>query len=80
MPGAGSNPTMPSLTDQAGPVRPPERRFGLRALVASVALVLVAVPFGLLFFLVQAEWGPLARADAGARDDLHAYAVEHAPS
>ena len=71
---------MPCRTHQrAAPVGPPERRFGMRALVASVALVLVAVPFGLLFFLVQGEWGPLARADAGARDDLHAYAVDHAP-
>lgn len=67
-----------SLThEEADSVGPPERRFGIRALVAWVALALVAVPFGLLFFLVQDEWGPLARADAGARDDLHDYAVDH---
>lgn len=51
----------------------------MRALVAAVALVLVAVPFALLLFLVQDKWRPLARADAGARDDLHSYAVGHGP-
>lgn len=51
----------------------------MRALVAGVALVLVAVPFALLLFLVQDKWRPLARADAGARDDLHSYAVGHGP-
>ena len=56
---------------------PSERRFGVRALLAASALALVAVPFGLLLFLVQDKWRPLARADAGARDDLHAYAVHH---
>jgi len=61
-------------TEEAGP---PERRFGLRALLAATALVLVAVPFGLLLFLVQDKWSPLLRADAGARDDLHGYAVDH---
>jgi membrane-associated phospholipid phosphatase len=49
----------------------------MRALVAAVALVLVAVPFALLLFLVQDKWRPLARADSGARDDLHSYAVGH---
>jgi membrane-associated phospholipid phosphatase len=56
---------------------PADRRFGVRALLAASALTLVAVPFGLLLFLVQDKWRPLARADAGARDDLHAYAVQH---
>ncbi|MDQ1666813.1 MAG: hypothetical protein QOH75_2844 [Actinomycetota bacterium] len=51
----------------------------MRALAAGVALVLVAVPFALLLFLVQDKWRPLARADAGARDDLHSYAVGHGP-
>ena len=59
------------------PAGPPERRFGVRALLAAVALVLVAVPFGLLLFLVQDKWRPLLRADTGARDDLHSYAVHH---
>jgi membrane-associated phospholipid phosphatase len=56
-----------------------EGRFGIRALLAAIALVLVAVPFGLLLFLVQDKWRPLLRADSGARDDLHGYAVQHAP-
>jgi membrane-associated phospholipid phosphatase len=56
-----------------------ERRFGIRALLAAIALVLVAVPFGLLLFLVQDKWSPLLRADTGARDDLHGYAVHHGP-
>ena len=51
----------------------------MRALLAAAALVLVAVPFGLLLFLVQDEWSPLLRADTGARDELHAYAVRHDP-
>jgi undecaprenyl-diphosphatase len=61
----------------AVPAGPAERRFGLRALLAGIALVLVAVPFGLLLFLVQDKWRPLLRADSGARDDLHGYAVDH---
>jgi undecaprenyl-diphosphatase len=61
------------------PAGAPERRFGLRALLAATALVLVAVPFGLLLFLVQDKWSPLLRADEGARDDLYGYALEHRP-
>jgi undecaprenyl-diphosphatase len=52
-------------------------RFGARTLVAAVALVLVAVPFGLLLFLVQDKWRPLLRIDDGARDDLHSVAAAH---
>lgn len=58
---------------------PPERRFGTRALLAAGALVLVAVPFAMLLFLVEGKWRPLERADAGVRDDLHGYAVDHHP-
>src|SRR5688500_17927114 len=61
------------------PAGAPERRFGMRALLAATALVLVAVPFGLLLFLVQDKWRPLLRADAGAHDDLHGYAFDHPP-
>ena len=56
-----------------------EGRFGMRALLVAIALALVAVPFGLLLFLVQDKWSPLLRADSGARDDLHRYAVHHGP-
>jgi membrane-associated phospholipid phosphatase len=52
-------------------------RFGVRAVFAGVALALVAVPFGLLLFLVQDRWRPLLRIDDGARDSLHRYALDH---
>jgi membrane-associated phospholipid phosphatase len=53
-------------------------RFGVRAVLAAVFLSLVAVPFGLLLFLVESEWRPLLRVDQGARDRLHEFAVDHA--
>jgi len=43
----------------------------------GAALLLVAVPFGLLLFLVEDSWRPLVRMDGGARDDLHAVALRH---
>ena len=56
----------------------PGARFGARALLAALALVLVAVPFGLLLFLVQDKWPPLLDVDADARDGLHGFALDHA--
>jgi membrane-associated phospholipid phosphatase len=50
-------------------------RFGVRAVLAAVALALAAVPFGLLLFLVQDKWRPLLAVDAAARDDLYTYAL-----
>jgi membrane-associated phospholipid phosphatase len=62
-------------------VRPDDRRralgFGVRGVLAGVALALVAVPFGLLLFLVEDRWPPLLRVDDDARDGLHAFAVQH---
>ena len=62
-------------------VRPDEQRralgFGVRGILAGLALVLVAVPFGLLLFLVEDKWPPLLRVDDGARDGLHAFALQH---
>jgi membrane-associated phospholipid phosphatase len=52
-----------------------DARFGARAVFAGAALLLVAVPFGLLLFLVEDSWRPLVRMDGGARDDLHALAL-----
>lgn len=52
-------------------------RFGARSVLAGVALALVAVPFALLLVLVEDKWRPLLEADAGARDDLHRYALSH---
>jgi membrane-associated phospholipid phosphatase len=57
--------------------REPDARFGARAVFAAAALGLLAVPFGLLLFLVEDKWRPLARLDAGASDDMHAVAVDH---
>jgi len=58
--------------------REPGARFGARALIAGLALVPVAVPFGLLLFLVQDKWPPLLEVDDGARDSLHGFALSHA--
>jgi undecaprenyl-diphosphatase len=62
-------------------VRPEEQRealrFGVRGLLTGVALGLVAVPFGLLLFFVEDRWPPLLWVDDGARDGLHAFALQH---
>ena len=52
----------------------PDARFGARALFAGLAIFFVAVPFGLLLFLVEDRWSPLAELDGGARDDMHTLA------
>jgi membrane-associated phospholipid phosphatase len=54
-----------------------EARFGARAVLAAAALVLVAVPFGLLLLFVQDKWPPLMQVDGAARDGLHGFAVGH---
>jgi undecaprenyl-diphosphatase len=56
----------------------PTTRFGIRAVLAGVALAVLAVPFALTLFLVEDGWAPLLRADIAARDGLHRYAVGHA--
>ena len=55
----------------------PASRFGARSVLAALALVLVAVPFALVLLMVEDKWPPLLRADTGARDSLHGYAVSH---
>jgi len=55
----------------------PTTRFGARAVLAAVALTLVAVPGALTLLLVEDKWAPLLRADNGARDRLHRFAVTH---
>lgn len=55
----------------------PGIRFGVRSALAMMALATVAVPFGLLLFLVLKRWTPLLSVDNGVRDDLHRYTVEH---
>lgn len=54
-----------------------DARFGIRSVLAMVALTIVAVPFGLLLLLVRARWTPLLSVDNGVRDELHRYAIEH---
>lgn len=54
-----------------------DARFGVRSVLALVALAIVAVPFGLLLLLVRAKWTPLLSVDNSARDELHRYTVEH---
>lgn len=50
----------------------PEDRYGLRLTLLAVALVLVAVPFGVLLDQVVRS-GPLVRADTAAANDLHGW-------
>ncbi|PRY38698.1 undecaprenyl-diphosphatase [Umezawaea tangerina] len=58
-------------------MRPSDTRFGLRSVLALVALALAAVPFGLLLFFVQDQWPPLQTVDDDARDGLHRFALAH---
>src|SRR3954467_6761114 len=68
------------MTSRRAAAAPPEpgARFGARVLLAALALALVAVPFGLLLFLVQDRWSPLLAVDDGARDSLHGFALTRA--
>ncbi len=69
---------MPNASESSSPPpAKPTTRFGARAVLSAVALVLVAVPGALTLFLVEDRWAPLLRADDGARDSLHNFAVTH---
>jgi membrane-associated phospholipid phosphatase len=70
---------MPEATPapSSSPVQP-TARFGARSVLAAAALALVAVPFALVLLVVEDKWAPLLRADTGARDSLHGFAVTHA--
>ena len=48
-----------------------------RSVTFFVVLAALIVPFLLLLLLVTDKWGPLAAADQGARDALHAYALDN---
>ncbi|NMM22362.1 MAG: phosphatase PAP2 family protein [Phycicoccus sp.] len=52
-------------------------QFGARAVLAAISLALVAIPGALTLLLVEDKWAPLLRADNGARDRLHDFAVTH---
>lgn len=54
-----------------------DRRLGLRLTLASIAVVLVLVPFTLLLVLVENSFGPLNRLDEDVAGSLHAYALAH---
>lgn len=55
----------------------PERSLGLRLTLASVAALLVLVPFASLGALAVASWRPLRRLDEGLAATLHAWALAH---
>ena len=69
---------MPTAPEASSPP-PGERtnRLDVRVALAAVSLALVAVPFTLTILLIEDRWAPLLRADRGARDILHRYAVGH---
>ena len=52
-------------------------RFAGRAALAGMALALATVPFAVLLWMVEAEWGPLRRLDHTSSERLHAVAVDH---
>jgi membrane-associated phospholipid phosphatase len=54
----------------------PEARFGLRATLFAVALVLVAVPFSYLVLQVLSK-GPLARWDVHTAEAIHRWVLRH---
>jgi membrane-associated phospholipid phosphatase len=55
----------------------PDHRLGLRLVVASGAVVGLAVPFVVLALLVAAAWDPLLDLDESTADRLHVYALAH---
>ncbi|GGR76456.1 hypothetical protein GCM10010269_14550 [Streptomyces humidus] len=57
--------------------RAADRRFGARLIGAAVVAAVAAVPFALLLVLVEGQWRPLRRLDAGAAERLHHTAVTH---
>ena len=50
----------------------PEKRYGLRATLLALAIVLVAIPFSTLLFQVLAK-GPITRFDGNLADSLNAF-------
>jgi membrane-associated phospholipid phosphatase len=53
------------------------RRFGVRGLLAFIAVLLAAVPFGLLVLLLRAKASWLGDADIDTANALHSYALDH---
>ena len=53
------------------------QRFGLRLMVASLAVFLLAVPFAGLLALVETHWRPLEELDAETTKNLNEYVLNH---
>ena len=53
------------------------RRFGVHAVLAFVAVLLVALPFAGLIFLIVSKSAPLAHLDRDTANSLHSYAIAH---
>lgn len=53
------------------------RRFGVRAVLAFVAVALVAIPFSIIVLLVTAKSDPLLQVDHEAANSLHTFAIGH---
>jgi undecaprenyl-diphosphatase len=53
------------------------RRFGVRAVLAFVAVALVAIPFSLIVLLVTAKSDPLLHVDHEVANSLHTFAIGH---
>ncbi|MDT4922681.1 MAG: hypothetical protein QOG01_394 [Pseudonocardiales bacterium] len=56
----------------------PAERYGLRVTLFAVAVLLVAVPFGLLLEQVV-HHGPLLRVDRGVANDVHLWVLRRGP-
>ncbi|MGX9883364.1 phosphatase PAP2 family protein [Streptomyces sp. NPDC002276] len=57
--------------------RTADRRFGVHLLGSATVAAVAAVPFGLLLVLVEGQWQPLRRLDAGAARRLNETALQH---
>ena len=53
------------------------RRFGVHAVLAFIAVLLVALPFAGLVFLIVSKSAALTLVDHDTTDSLHSYAVGH---
>ena len=64
------------VTTEPGPTARSDRRLGGRLALGAVAAFLVAVPFGLLLYLVESAWQPLEDLDTGTAEQLNEVARE----
>jgi len=53
------------------------RRFGVHAVLAFIAVLLLALPFAGLVFLIVSKSAPLTLVDRDTANSLHSYAVGH---